>query len=135
MPGTGAFDGRWTYRSFRNDPDIGTPFDGLAFGLGTLELAEPEIGRLTGTLGGEGWSLALHGHSSYGAPFAVRVQGTGTIGGEPWVYDYAGYLVPVWPHGVDQVPAIVGSLVRTAPHSGGQAEAGYVASFIAVRTD
>ena len=63
MPGTGAFDGRWTYRSFRNDPDIGTPFDGLAFGLGTLELAEPEIGRLTGTLGGEGWSLALHGRT------------------------------------------------------------------------
>lgn len=133
MPGTGRFDGRWTYRSFRNDPDIGTPFDSLAFGLGTLELVETEVGRLTGTLGGEGWSLALNGHTSYGAPFAAHFQGSGTIGGEPWVYDYTGYLVPVWPHGVDQTDALVGSVVRTLVHSNGQAEAGYVASFIAVR--
>ena len=62
-----------------------------------------------------------------------RFQGSGTIGGEPWVYDYTGYLVPVWPHGVDQTDAIVGSVVRTVAHSNGQAEAGCVASFIAVR--
>lgn len=133
MLDTAPFGGRWSYRSFLNDPDLDTPFNGLAFGLGTLELTEPEAGRLTGTLGGDGWSLQLTGHTSYGAPFTARFQGTGTIGGEPWVYDYAGYLVSAWPHGVDQVPAIVGSVVRTAAHSNGQAEAGYVASFIAVR--
>src|SRR5215216_1722271 len=34
-------------------------------------------------------------------------------------YGDSGYPVPVWPNGVDQVPAIVGSIVRTEPHSGG----------------
>lgn len=55
--------------------------------------------------------------------------------GEEWVYDYLGYLVPVWPNGVDQRPAIVGSIVRTKPHSMGNAPAGYVAQWIAVKQD
>jgi hypothetical protein len=53
--------------------------------------------------------------------------------GERWVYDYIGYLVPIWPNGVDQRAAIVGSVIRTVPHSNGQARAGYTASFIAVK--
>lgn len=43
------------------------------------------------------------------------------------------YLVPIWPHGINQRPAMMGSVIRTVPHSGGQAKAGGVASFIAVR--
>ena len=50
--------------------------------------------------------------------------------------------MPDWPNGVQQRAAIVGSVVRTIPHSGavkdGQktiAPAGVVASFYAVRTD
>ena len=128
------FVGAWSYRSFRNDPDLKKPFNDLAFGLGVLDLAEPQFGRLTGTLGGEGWSLDLNGHYTYGAPFTLRFQGSGAIGGELWVYDYVGYLIPVWPHGVAQTPAIVGSVVRTADHSGGQAKAGYAASFIAIQS-
>jgi hypothetical protein len=127
------FTGSWSYRSFRNDPDLSTEFNDLRFGAGTLTLATPEFGRLQGSLGGEGWSLDLTGGCSYGNPFALRFQGSGEIGGELWVYDYVGYLVPVWPDGVDQRPAITGSVVRTIPHSGGQATAGYVASFIAVK--
>jgi hypothetical protein len=72
----------------------------------------------------------------------VRFQGTGIVAGEQWIYDYEGYLVPDWPNGVQQRAAIVGSVVRTIPHSGavkdGQktiAPAGVVASFYAVRTD
>jgi hypothetical protein len=41
-------------------------------------------------------------------------------------------LIPIWPNGVDQRPAIVGSVIRMVPHSNGQARAGYIASFIAV---
>jgi hypothetical protein len=67
----------------------------------------------------------LSGGITYGNPFAVRFQGFGEIGGETWVYDYTGYLVPPWPNGVDQRPAIVGSVIRTVPHSGGQAAAGF----------
>ena len=37
-----------------------------------------------------------------------------------------------WPNGVDQIEALVGSLIRTIPHPGGE-EAGLVASFYAVR--
>jgi hypothetical protein len=42
-----------------------------------------------------------------------------------------GFVVPEWPNGVDQRPAMVGSTVRTVPHDG--APAGSVASWIAVK--
>ena len=127
------FLGRWTYRSFLNDPDLSKEFNDLRFGAGLLELGEPDYGRLSGTLGGEGWSLGLVGGYTYGNPFTVRFQGSGEIGGERWIYDYVGYLVPIWPNGIDQIPAIVGSVIRTVPHSDGQARAGYSASFMAVK--
>ena len=127
------FIGRWSYRSFRNDPDLSKEFNDLRFGAGTLVLDKPESGHLSGSLGGEGWNFNLVGEYAYGNPFALGFQGSGDIDGETWVYDYVGYLVPIWPNGVDQRPAIVGSIVRTLPHSNGQAKAGYVASFIAVK--
>jgi hypothetical protein len=127
------FTGAWSYRSFRNDPDLSTDFNDLRFGAGTLELTELEFGRLSGSLGGAGWKLNLVGGYTYGNPFSLRFQGSGDIGGDMWVYDYVGYLVPIWPNGVDQRPALVGSVIRTVPHSEGQAKAGYVASFIAVK--
>jgi hypothetical protein len=84
-------------------------------------------------LGGTGWSLDLSGVVTDGDPARLRWQGRGEIGGETWVYDYLGYVVTDWPNGVDQVDAIVGTIVRTEPHSNGQATAGFVASWIAVR--
>ncbi|MDF3335949.1 hypothetical protein P3H80_00865 [Mycolicibacterium septicum] len=131
---TESFTGTWSYRSFVNNPDLDVDFDDLRFGAGTLTLHSPSLGRLAGTLGGTGWQLELKGAASYGNPFACRFQGVGEIGGETWVYDYVGCLTPWWPHGVDQVPAITGSVIRTVAHSNGQAEAGFVASFIAVRS-
>src|ERR671912_2360461 len=125
------FVGRWTYRSYHNEPDpeVSRPL----FGIGTLVLDEPDYGRLSGSLGGGGWNLSLVGGYTYGNPFALRFQGSGDNSGERWVYDYVGYLVPIWPNGVDQRSAIVGSVIRTVPHNNGQAPAGYVASFIAVK--
>jgi hypothetical protein len=132
------FVGYWTNRSLLNDPDVGTAFDTLEFGRGTIEIIDAKLQTLVGTIGGPGWSLALKGARSYGNPMHVRFQGTGVVGGEQWVYDYEGYLVPDWPNGVQQVAAIVGSVIRTIPHSGGAAgtvsPAGVVASFYAVRT-
>jgi hypothetical protein len=49
------------------------------------------------------------------------------------IYDYLGFLSLRWPNGVDQIPVIVGTIVWTASHSGGQAKAGLVASWHAVR--
>ena len=135
MADTNLFVGNWSYRSYVNDPDLATQPNDLLFGLATLSLAENVDGKVAGSIGGTGWSLTLAGEYKVGDPSAVRFQGTGDIGGERWVYDYLGYLVPDWPNGVDQRAAIVGSVIRTVPHSNGQAAAGFVASFIAVKQD
>ena len=79
---------------------------------------------LEGTIGGPGWSLTLKRRRQYGNPMHVRFQGTGIVSGEKWIYDYEGYLVPHWPNGVDQRPAIVGSVIRTIPHAGRPARHG-----------
>lgn len=132
------FTGQWTYRSLLNDPDLSTVFDKLEFGRGTLVIEDERSEILKGTIGGPGWALTLRGSRSYGSPAQVRFQGRGVVGGEEWIYDYIGWLVPVWPASTDALDhaAIVGSVTRTIPHSsgsGGVAPAGVVASFYAVR--
>jgi hypothetical protein len=131
------FVGSWTYRSLLNDPDVTTAFNDLEFGRGTIVIDEAPMQSLTGTIGGPGWSLALKGARSYGNPMHARFEGKGIVNGEQWIYDYQGYLVPDWPNGVGQVAAIVGSVIRTIPHSGSQPgtvnPAGVVASFYAVK--
>ncbi len=140
------FVGSWTYRSFVNDPDLSTTLDNLLFGNGTIVITAPSPDTLGGTIGGSlgpgqgNWSLNLHGSIGYGSPGQVRFQGRGVVGGEEWVYDYIGWLVPVWPNSNStlQRAAIVGSVVRTVPHSGSDGTgpvhpAGVVASFYAVR--
>ena len=134
-PNIGSLVGKWTYRSFLSDPDLATPFNDLEFGRGTISIVDAPMGVFSGTIGGPGWSLALNGSINYGDPYSVRFQGTGVVGGEEWIYDYAGYAVKPWPNGVNQIPAMVGSIVRTIPHSsgsGGTAPAGVVCSWIAV---
>ena len=140
--------GNWTYRSWINDPERvdAAPTDKicerlkkLLFAEATLTIEDVSGGELRGKLDmGESGTLTLFGSVGYGSPFSVRFQGVGKGIGSPsegWVYDYIGWLVPVWPNGVDQKPAIVGSVVRTVPHSNGQAKAGKVASFVAVKQD
>jgi hypothetical protein len=133
------FVGKWTYRSLLNDLDLDQDFDKLEFGRGTIVIEEVEPQLLKGAIGGPGWSLTLHGSRAYGSPMQVRFQGKGLVSGEEWIYDYIGWLVPARPNSTAslQRPAIVGSVVRTVPHSsdGGIAPAGVVASFYAVRQD
>jgi hypothetical protein len=134
-PNIGSLVGKWTYRSFRSDPDLSTQFNDLEFGRGTITIVEAPMSVFKGTIGGPGWSLDLNGSTNFGDPYSVRFQGKGVIGGEDWIYDYTGYVIKPWPNGVNQVPAMVGSLVRTIPHSsggGGTAPAGVVCSWIAV---
>jgi len=126
------FAGRWTYRSFHNLPDMAAPPDALKFAVGRWDLADAAFGTIKGRLSFGDDYLVLNGSCYFGNPFSLRMQG---IGGTPdtkgWIYDYQGFLVPAWPNGVDQVPAIVGTLVRTVRHEPNR-PAGYVASFIAV---
>lgn len=139
--GKNPFAGKWTYRSLLNEPDGTVEFNKLKFGEGTIQIDDsdaPEL--LTGNIGGQGWSLSPHGSRGYGSPSQVRFQGKGIVGGEQWIYDYIGWLVPVWPNSTEQLqrPAIVGSVTRTIPHSsssGGTAPAGVVASFYAVKVE
>jgi len=127
-----SLSGKWTYRSFISDPNLNTEPNNLLFGSGTMELSATAPDNLSGTLGGPDWQLTLSGKVMVGTPVSIRFTGTGIIGGEEWVYDYLGFAVPSWPNGVDQRPAIVGTIVRTKAHSGGTAKAGVVAQWIAV---
>ena len=131
-----SFAGRWTYRSFLSNPDINVDFDKLEFARAALAIEMAPLGILRGRLSFDDDFLALKGSVSYGNPFTARFQGKGaTPNTKGWVYDYLGFLVPEWPDGVDQRPCIVGTVIRTVPHSDGKAKAGVVASFIAVKRD
>lgn len=133
------FVGSWSYRSLLNDPNLNTTFNDLEFGQGIIKINEGPMQILTGVIGGTGWSLELKGSRDYGSPMHARFQGVGIVGGEQWIYDYQGYLIPHWPNGVQQRPAMVGSVIRTIPHSGNEpgtvSPAGVVASFYAVKFD
>ncbi|MDA1017148.1 MAG: hypothetical protein O3A00_22150 [Planctomycetota bacterium] len=130
-------EGEWTYRSFRDDPDRSKPANDLLFGTGDLTISSVGNGRLAGRLSfGPQQQLALKGWVTFGNPPALRFQGVGDkSGSKDWVYDYRGHYVLEWPNGVNQRAAIVGSIVRTQPHSNGAAKAGVVASWIAVKKD
>jgi hypothetical protein len=133
--------GTWTYRSFLNNPDPAKPFNDLQFAVAEVTIQEAEFGVLAGRLSFGDDYLKLTGVITYGNPFALRFQGVGATpgtieDGHPWVYDYLGFVAPAWPNGLsDNPPAIVGTIVRTVPHSQGKAKAGFVASFIALRRD
>lgn len=140
MNSQNAFVGKWTYRSFVNNPaEVGKDAQkalALIFGEGQITINESDFGTLRGEVSfGPQYVLDLKGWAAYGTPFTTRFEGVGRKGtqAEGWIYDYVGYLIPNWPNGVDQRAAIVGSVIRTVPHSGGQAKAGVVASFIAVK--
>ena len=48
---------------------------------------------------------ALHGSRAYGSPMQARFQGKGVVGGEEWIYNYIGWLVPVWPNSTNELQA------------------------------
>lgn len=136
--------GKWTYRSFHNNPapvadDPSTaPAKALAliFAEAVFTFEIPSSTTLKGAIDWPGGGLDLQGTikpSGAGAGPAVEIVGTGRPGTstDGWQYDYRGELAYQWPNGVNQVPALVGTVIRAKPH--GPAPAGYVASFIAVK--
>jgi hypothetical protein len=132
--------GKWTYRSYVNTPALVTDADSALaqiFGQGVFTFETPSSSTLTGTLDmGGGLVLDLKGTfrpAAHGSPLTIELVGTGraNTGTYGWQYDYNAYLAHQWPNGVNQVPALVGSVIRAKPHNG--APAGFVASFIAVK--
>lgn len=127
------FEGSWSYRSLLNNPDLTASFNSLRFGMGTLVLAAAPGKGVSGSIGGPGWSLAITGILTPGDPTRLQLEGRGVIDNEEWVYAYLGYLVPIWPKSVEQRDSIAGSVMRVVPHSQGEAPAGFVATFYAVK--
>jgi hypothetical protein len=137
-----ALAGKWTYRSFLNDPTlIGDDPNTAPANLYALLFAEavftfeiPNNTTLKGAIDWTGGGLDLNGkiREDDDGPI-VEIVGTGrpNTGTANWEYDYHGQLAYQWPNGVNQVPAIVGSVIRAKPHNGNPA--GVVASFIAVK--
>lgn len=158
--GIKGFAGDWIYRSFSNNPELDAPADEVLFSVIELKLEVAgagglstglELGGISGGLdiGGSGVSgrlsfdqeyLTVSGKAKSGDPPTIRFRATGVDGTftAGWIYDYIGYLAPSWPNGVEQRPAILGTVIRTVPHAGGGGEvrpAGFTLSFIAVLRD
>jgi len=108
----------------------------LVFGEGIMSFDPPTGNSFTGTLDmGGGFVLDLKGTMQTAATggIDVTVIGTGRAGTKTdnWEYDYRASTTPKWPNGVNQVPTLVGTVIRAKPHNG--APAGVVASFIAIK--
>src|SRR5262249_39353390 len=72
-----------------------------------------------------------------GEPSSFEIVGAGrpdtdTAG---WEYHYHGHLTRTWDNAINQVPALVGSVIRVKAHNGvpTRSPAGEVFSFIAVK--
>ncbi|MHC8380700.1 hypothetical protein [Pseudomonas sp. LB3P14] len=136
------FAGKWTYRSFLNNPALtdGDPekLAALLFAEGVWTVEDTANGTFIGELGfGSNALMDLKGvitPAHNGVPDHVHIEGSGRPGTstQDYFYDYDGSLTEHWPNGVNQVSAITGSVIRMKPHNG--APAGLVASFIAVKT-
>jgi hypothetical protein len=157
----GSLPGKWTYRSYLNRADIIVGDDpdpavrnlaamfgqgstannaakalSLVFGEGVMTFDPPSGNNVTGTFDmGGGYILDLKGmmQMSTSGDISVELFGTGRAGTPTanWEYDYRANSTPKWPNGVNQVPTLVGTVIRAKPHDGGAA--GVVASFIAIK--
>jgi len=134
--------GKWTYRSYRSDPSLvgGDPNKALQsiFGEGVFTFEVLQNNTLKGIFDMDGvYVIELKGliQSSIqnGASLTLSIDGYGRAGTltDGWEYDYHGSLDYQWPNGSDQIPSLVGSVIRAKPH--GTAKARYVASFIAIK--
>jgi hypothetical protein len=156
-----SLGGKWTYRSYLNRADIIVGDDpepavrnlaalfgqgstannaakslGLMFGEGVMTFDPPSGSAVVGTFDmGGGYVLDLKGtmQTTASGDIAVELAGTGRAKTptENWEYDYKASTTPKWPNGVDQIPTLVGTVIRAKPHDGGAA--GVVASFISIK--
>ena len=132
--------GKWTYRSYFNVPtfvgDDQAKALALIFGEGAFTLTLTTDCRVCGVVDfGGGFALdiagQIHGYLNR-PPFLLYMIGTGRSGTptNAWEYEYQAYPAPIWPEAVGQVPAFLGTVLRTKPHDG--QPAGVTASFVMV---
>jgi hypothetical protein len=129
--------GKWTYRSFKNNP---APVGGDKQKALDLIFAEAQFtfeisgNELKGIIDWGSGGLDLKGTICPAGPLTVQIVGMGRPGTqtEGWRYDYNATLAYEWPNAIKQVPALVGTVIRVNAH-GPNSPAGYTASFIAVK--
>lgn len=138
-------EGVWTYRSFKNLPDLIGDFNKLTVWEAELYLeVDEESGSIYGHLGerpekssGKDPFLYLKGTTSDCNPPVVTWRALGKKGTEydGWIYDYSAVINPIWADGKGDGnrPTLTGTVTRTVAH--GNAPAGSVFSFIAVKRD
>ena len=156
-----SLPGKWTYRSYLNRADITVGDDpeppvrnlvavfgqgstannavkalSLIFGEGIMTFDPPSGNAITGDFDmGGGYVLDLKGtmQKLSSGDITVELFGTGRTGTPTanWEYDYKAFITPKWPNGVNQIPTLVGTVIRAKSHDGGPA--GVVASFIAIK--
>jgi len=125
---TSSFTGTWLYRSFLN-VQTKTGGNPPLWGEGQFILTENPGGKITGRLDfGNGVTMKTTGTVT-GNSFKIRNEGN-SPSTNGWIYEHAGVLAPSWSSSTSQVPALVGSVLRTVAH--GSAPAGVVGSFYAV---
>jgi hypothetical protein len=136
MAADDAFVGSWVYRSFHNVPEPVAALDELLLAQGELTLESAGVDLIRGQLALGSVTLAISGAVQGDERGTIRLQGTGSEGtaAAARVYDYIGYLVPSWPAGDAQRPAIVGTVIRTLPHEA-DLPAGATYSFVAIASD
>jgi len=128
--------GEWTYRSMLNNPIDTIPFNNLEFATAIMQLSTYDNDSISGILDmGSSGKLIMKGKIYYYntniSNFELQGDGVKETNTQGWIYNYYGFIVPKWKQGVNQVDALVGSVVRSVDH--GQAKAGKVASFYMVR--
>lgn len=129
---SGAFAGKWVYRSFDISNDPKKSLGNIALGQSELTLTEAN-GAVTGTRTGQGTTYQLTGSVRY-APkqgATIRLHGTATISGKTYNYDYFGYLIPSWSVSTKPADTILGTVLRSDPVNPNDAPV--IASWSAVR--
>lgn len=129
--------GRWLYRSLRNNKTLDTPFNDLRFGEGVTDFKVITSNQiLDSTLDmGEGYILEIRGEvvkEESGIIF-LKWRGAGISNSptEGWIYDYQAFVAPGWDEATDKTPVLVGSVLRTVAH--GAAPAGVTGTFYMVK--
>src|SRR5215510_12811249 len=129
-----VLSGKWTYRSFHNNPapvadDPNTAAQkalALIFAEAVFTFEIPTSTTLKGAIDWPGGGLDLQGTirpDPAGAGPIVEIVGTGRAGTGTtgWEYDYRGQLAFHWPNGINQITALVGTVIRAKPHNGAPA--------------
>ncbi len=131
-------NGAWTYRSYFNNPALVSEDAQAAlamiFGEGQFLLTQSNTGAVTGKLDmGGGYALELSGNSAKnGSQFELIGLGIADTPTAGWRYDYRGVAGYSWPNGINQVPSLLGTVIRVNAH-GPHSPAGVTASFVAVK--